>query len=327
MRIRIVIFILFWTLCVQGHAYEVIKPVAEGQLPEVPSISHLKEVSMPSASLATGAVEFEVPIYTLKAEDISLPLTLRYRSNGIKLGDDSYPVGLGWSLNPGFRITRTIRGRADEKFPFFNGNFKKPTYEELLSSVARYDTYSEQSVHHTINHIDSENDIFYVFLPETMLTLMYVNGQFIGVNCEEYKISSDSDLSEITVVNPLGHVYRFKNIGQQIEIDNKNHNIEWLLSKIELPSGNSVEFTWEFYAHLNPTITRYYNHFIYGYWNHDTSTDDNGTMLSREYKSILHRNLTAIKYLDTKIVFEYNFNNTLEDISVYWDTIKNIPYF
>lgn len=46
-----------------------INPVKEEQMPDMPSISRLKEVSMPTPSLVTGAVEFEVPLYTLTSED------------------------------------------------------------------------------------------------------------------------------------------------------------------------------------------------------------------------------------------------------------------
>lgn len=59
----------------------------------------------------TGTVNVEVPLYTLKTKSgISVPVTLSYHTSGVKPSDNYLPVGLGWVINPGARITRTIVG-------------------------------------------------------------------------------------------------------------------------------------------------------------------------------------------------------------------------
>ncbi len=302
-----------------------INPVREEQFPDMPSIARLKEVSMPTPSLVTGAVEFEEPLYTLTAEDFSLPLTLRYRSNGIKPDDDPYPLGLGWSMSPGLRITRSIRGRADGDFPFFDGDMKNPTYEQMLSSVARYHYYNEQDIRHQINRIDSEHDIFYIFLPETTLTLINTDGRFIGVNCDEYKITAKTDFSKIEVVSPTGIIYRFSKDGQIATIDGKSHNLEWLLYEIELNSGNKIKFTWDLTFHKINTLSRYTSRLSYR--SMDTSVDSDGTTSSPFLTTSLHKDIVQISYLDCNINFNYKkpnfyYGSILKNIDIIWLTNK-----
>ena len=52
--------------------------------PETPHASKLRAVTMPAPALSTGAVTFEVPLYTLTAGGLDIPFSLRYHSNGIK---------------------------------------------------------------------------------------------------------------------------------------------------------------------------------------------------------------------------------------------------
>ncbi len=304
-----------------------INPVKEEQLPDMPSIARLKEVSMPTPSLVTGAVEFEVPLYTLTAEDFSLPLTLRYRSNGIKPDDDPYPLGLGWSLSPGLRITRSIRGRPDGDYPFFDGDIYKPTYEQMLNCVASYNVYAEQDIRHEIKKIDSEHDIFYVYLPETTLTLMYVNGCFLGVDCNEYRITAKQDFEEIEIVGPTGIIYRFINDGQRITIDNETYNIEWLLSEVELSSGDIIEFVWDMTSHKITSLLRYTSRLSYGYWAYDKSVEYDGESPSRSYTSSFHKDISEIRYQDYSITFKYNqpsidYGTLLNNIDICWEGIK-----
>lgn len=329
MKIRYIIIALFMALGLAAWGQNQINPVKEEQMPDMPSISKLKEVSMPSPSLVTGAAELEIPLYTLDAGDLKLPITLRYRSNGIKPDDDPYPVGLGWSLSPGLKIVRSIRGRADGSFPPFQVNTNTPTYEQLLSCVARYDVYDEGATRYQIDKTDPEHDIFTIILPETVLTLMYVDGSFIGVNCDEYKISAKQDLSEIQVINPFGHIFNFKKDGQIVNIDNKTYNIEWLLSDIVLPSEEKVEFSWTMNQHNTVKLKRHTGRISYGHSKNDTSTESDGESFEWGFGSSNHKELESIKYKDCRILFEYNNNSapyskTLDNIEIYWKSEKNI---
>jgi hypothetical protein len=65
-------------------------------------------------SYNTGIPSVGIPIYTLSEGPISLPISLSYHAGGVKVGEPCSWAGLGWSLQAGGMISRTVQGRADE---------------------------------------------------------------------------------------------------------------------------------------------------------------------------------------------------------------------
>jgi len=64
--------------------------------------------------LFTGSPNIDVPITTFSSDDITLPISLNYSSNGIKIDDTNGSVGLGWKFISAGIITRIIRDMPDE---------------------------------------------------------------------------------------------------------------------------------------------------------------------------------------------------------------------
>lgn len=64
-------------------------------------------------NLYSGTARFEIPLYTLKDGEITLPITLTYASTGIKVSEEASWVGLGWNLSVGGYITRRVVGKVD----------------------------------------------------------------------------------------------------------------------------------------------------------------------------------------------------------------------
>ena len=60
-----------------------------------------------------GLVDVSLPLYEIKSRTLTLPISLSYDSGGVRVDDVSGPVGLGWTLEAGGVITRTINGRND----------------------------------------------------------------------------------------------------------------------------------------------------------------------------------------------------------------------
>jgi len=61
----------------------------------------------------TGVPQIEVPIYTLSTGWIDIPITISYHASGFRPRDIPSPVGLGWVLNAGGLISRSIEGMPD----------------------------------------------------------------------------------------------------------------------------------------------------------------------------------------------------------------------
>ena len=103
---------------------------------------------------STGVPKIEIPLYTLNTGDYELPITLSYHASGIKVMDVSGPVGLGWVLNAGGVISRTVCGAPDGSSIFFkNVHDVESRLSESGMSTDEWTRYFNGAVEY-----DSESD-------------------------------------------------------------------------------------------------------------------------------------------------------------------------
>ena len=81
------------------------------QRPEVATLS--AEVQAP-VSLNSGALAIEIPLYTLKQGDITVPISISYDATGIRVGSHPGWTGQNWTLKAGGVITRVTKSIPDE---------------------------------------------------------------------------------------------------------------------------------------------------------------------------------------------------------------------
>lgn len=84
-------------------------------LPPVPTpeaASLIKFVETP-VSYFNGIPNINVPLYEIKEKGMSVPITLSYHSNGLKVTEEASWVGLGWSLQAGGMIVQIPMGAHD----------------------------------------------------------------------------------------------------------------------------------------------------------------------------------------------------------------------
>ncbi|WP_090471442.1 hypothetical protein [Mucilaginibacter sp. OK268] len=96
----------------------------------------------------TGVPDISIPLYQVKEGDIQVPVSLSYHASGIKVEENASWVGLGWTLNAGGVITRTIKGKPDE-----NGYANAQIPSLLLNPQPG-----------TPNYCDAWNSALYVYL-------------------------------------------------------------------------------------------------------------------------------------------------------------------
>ena len=72
-------------------------------------------------SYFTGVPDISIPLYMIKGNRISLPISLSYHAGGLR--PDVHPgwVGNGWTLQAGGAITRKVNGMIDERSQSFCG--------------------------------------------------------------------------------------------------------------------------------------------------------------------------------------------------------------
>jgi hypothetical protein len=193
----------------------------------------LNDVSMPSANAVaygkygdipvaqfTGVPNISIPITTLQEGPLSLPISLSYHASGIKVGELASWVGLGWNLNYGGQISRTVVGHPDE---FLTGsamgwlkggnaltrqraetelNAANNTALGLSLLATKYDQFAVY---------DTEPDIF-SFTAGNYSGKFYfdANGATVLIPKQDLKVIKDSgDLNNFTIVTPDGTRYLY----------------------------------------------------------------------------------------------------------------------
>ena len=84
------------------------------QAPPSPTAAALGKFGEFSVGGSSGTPGIGVPLFEVKGTQMSIPISLSYAGSGIAVNDIASWVGLGWSLNAGGVITRTIKGNPDE---------------------------------------------------------------------------------------------------------------------------------------------------------------------------------------------------------------------
>ena len=89
-------------------------PFTQNHVPPAPNAASFGKYGDIPVSYHTGVPSISIPLHTMTEGELSLPISLSYHSAGIKVNETASWVGLGWSLNAGGSITRTVQGTPDE---------------------------------------------------------------------------------------------------------------------------------------------------------------------------------------------------------------------
>lgn len=135
-------------------------PTLTRTIPPSPNAAALGKYGEYPVNFSTGLPSISVPIHEAKSGDLSLPISLSYHSGGFKVEEIASWVGLGWSLNAGGVITRTVRGIADERDNLSShGNYRENV--TLTNSSASDVTKKALYAAAELGHADLEADIYH----------------------------------------------------------------------------------------------------------------------------------------------------------------------
>lgn len=82
-----------------------------GTLPK--AADFLNSASLDNVDMSTGTLKVGIPLYEIKVNDISVPISLNYSALGLKVGQEAGPTGMGWELSAGGKIVTNIQGKED----------------------------------------------------------------------------------------------------------------------------------------------------------------------------------------------------------------------
>ena len=227
-------------------------------VPPSPNAASLGKYGEIPVNYYTGTPNINIPLYDIPAGEFTVPISISYHASGIKVEEMASWVGLGWSLNAGGVITRTMRGLPDERR--FSGILEHGYSVDDVITANSNDklNYFDQI---TNNQLDFEPDMFYFNFNgrSGRFFLEKENEQIIGYSIpyQDISIVYNSDQTW-TIIDEKGFKYTFgEGNAQDITINDRQgtrvssiltFNSAWYLTKIISPNNDSVMFTYENYT-------------------------------------------------------------------------------
>ena len=291
---------------------------------------------------STGAVNVSIPLHTLTCGDFTLPLTLAYQSNGIKVDAPYFPLGYGWVLHPGLRISRTVLGKPDEYkydkslIPDANYTNKISNYYPILHYI--YEGYGQS---------DIKYDIFTINLPSGNATFLLEKAtsgspwKAITVD-SPYKIEaqplSSNKFCSFKVTDEKGIEYYFGDVAfgdwkytEYTEYNGDPIITGFYLRKIILPGTKEISIDWNRMSSSSSTVgfetINYYNDDPKGYGGSGKSGPESSTTnnASSPFTNTISR-ITAPNF-ELSCAYESGFLKRIEikETST-WQILKDIKF-
>src|SRR5215217_4649663 len=206
--------------------------------------------------MATGILNYNIPLFTCDAPQYSLPISLSYNAGGIRNDQKPGISGLGWTLGFGAgTIGRTTRGISVDEDPIL-GILNNPIPAGTIGD-ATYDLYLEKV---NSGKIDSESDLFTLNIQGASIKFILVKTggqiQVKTLNKTDSKIELTVLQGVITqwkVTDPFGNVYTFSaaqpgNIrvpaGSPFVATESKAITSWFIEKISPFNGSDITFSY-----------------------------------------------------------------------------------
>ncbi len=89
-------------------------------IPANPAADDITKLGNHSLNSYTGALSYQIPLYTLQGYSLSVPITATYDGSGMKVQDKGGLLGTSWSLSAGGAITHQVNRHPDRSDNYFN---------------------------------------------------------------------------------------------------------------------------------------------------------------------------------------------------------------
>lgn len=232
-------------------------------LPPSPNAAALAQYGLIPVASPTGSVSTSIPLLDFRTKNLSLPISLSYYSNGVKVSDIASSVGMGWSLNCGGVISRIIRDNPDEQGFFLrdypqNLNLNDPETLKYIEFLGENEG------------VDSEPDL-YTFSFGTWSGKFVFTREGLPVMVPHANLIIERSLGTggtFTITTPDGVKYFFTLTERTSTVatsDSKEYDpveTSWYLTRIEHPLGDVITLTYgytrsyQYTTGVSQTVTR-----------------------------------------------------------------------
>ena len=263
-----------------------------------PNASEIGRFGAVPVGLFTGTMQTDVPIYELGNSNISVPISLKYSSNGFTVDKVSSTVGYDWSLDAGGVINHYVRGDVGGRgFDSYTHNVRDYTTQASKTDLEKY--------YFLLNY--DPVDMFTFSLPGASGSFyLDNNGKPVVIKKgDNLSITFDTNTRQFTVKTANGVQYVF---ADYVGVPMQGFEC-WYLSTIKHPSGDHIDFT---YSPVKSFILGVLNREVY--YPFEDPENHLGSEYSNEYMS--SRNC-ADRYLERidfqgvgSVVFTNSYNRS-----------------
>jgi hypothetical protein len=317
---------------------QVNSPYIPNLIPPSPNAAALMKFTDVPVSPYTGTADITVPVYTIEAKGIKVPISINYHTGGIRLKEEASWVGLGWALNAGGMISRTIMGHDDfgtqgdiyftNQCPQLPGDviLTQPSQQTGVPQISPYvvDFYCNYQFTTSAGTedftpafgaggdiYDMEPDIFsYNFPGHSGKFILNRSGAVVMQKQENIKIQFQGSGNQVTfsITDDHGNTFYF-NVVELVALAPKPSQISsWLLSKIITQESDTVTFNYSSGGSTTSTAPETYQN-----WGTAYCTAMNGlTTTTGPTSAYFNQTLQSIDFANGHIQFV--FDSTRNDL-------------
>ncbi|MFV0328208.1 MAG: hypothetical protein ACK5M3_05115 [Dysgonomonas sp.] len=216
-----------------------------------------------------GLPVIEIPLYEIEIKGLTIPITLSYHAGGVKYMEYDGDVAAGWSVNAGgYRISRTIMGKADEAYPMYKeSDFNKWSSNGssrdgigYMASIGLDNSGTNDFLHWCVSgtYLDGEYDHFNYMLPGG-------GGQFLVIDRDDQakryiansnpinKViltnSTKLSLDDMSIIDGNGFIYYMGKHPVSSDVYAEfpylsGYHTGWPLRQIKSPYNENIEFNY-----------------------------------------------------------------------------------
>ena len=217
-------------------------------LPPPPNATAIMKHDAIALNKNTGAPNINIPLMPLKGIKLDLASSISYASTGIKVDEIASRVGMGWTIQMGGVVTRTVRGSPDEtttrlSSPSFLNDCQTYTYFQNATQPPSKDTEPDLFTF-------SMNGLAGSFVLDQNMNPVILSGQKYKI---QYDLTSTNPTWSFKIIDDEGIIYYFggtaaveKTSRQSVCARNFLNPIpvSWYLTKIQHPNGEVINFNY-----------------------------------------------------------------------------------
>lgn len=306
-------------------------PFYNYQTPEIASLGTFGNIPV---GMFTGVPEINVPMFEVTAGNYTLPISASYHLANVRPFPSPGILGLGWSLNAGGYITRTVRGFPDEKkdsqghaygflghYGSIAGISSSGSFRNALAGV--FNAFMDNT---SGNEYELMSDEYgFSFCGHSGHFYLNGSGEWVVVSDEDIKVLFS--ISENTVsLSQIEQSGRLSTTGWT----NRNQNDRFISGftlvtpegcKYEFGGLDATEFSISYYNRANSNL-------IATTWHLSKITTPEGREINLIYKSKRDDGRALImcdlRYSPQRILYGY-YNNGSGELS-YGDSLNNVGW-